>query len=507
MEFSQPRPCGAPGAKPTHEFLSLYSPAQQDPSPTIPGDYIKTHDFLQPLEQVGKNVYKEGKYIEKSTPPSMVEHILPGGMGTYSVSYMNKIQSQKVAKAERIAISAAQSSSSNTNDENSNCTSYGGTGLTLWEDSNLNKGKTRKENISRTRHTMRDGVMKNGVTWMTSMEGASQSSSIHNNPNTAFSSISTSHPSSSNKNRYLTDTMKSAKSVQEEEYIDEEFIIKKEPSFHHKGTISVKVDTANPDQRSNSPRSKHSATEQRRRSKINDRFSKLRGIIPHGDQKRDKASFLLEVIEYIQYLQEKVHNYEDSSHGWNREPSKAFPSNNRPSNNFVDEPPLPMRQNLLDSNMINTIDATKETSQHTQPTNEPSPFPDTATTGPHGQPQLSHIRSCKTDCTITNNRLKDQELVIESGTISISTIYSQGLSSAITEALKSSGLDLTHANISVQIDLGKRSNTSTLDSSPHDLKEKETPSVDDQSIAHSRLANSWEEESGKCFKRLKTNRK
>lgn len=110
---------------------------------------------MQPLEHVGKNIYKEGKYNEKATPSSMVEHILPGGMGTYSVSYMNKIQSQNVAKAERIVISAAQSSSSNTNDENSNCTSYTGTGFALWEESNLNKGKTGKENIATTRHTMR----------------------------------------------------------------------------------------------------------------------------------------------------------------------------------------------------------------------------------------------------------------------------------------------------------------------------------------------------------------
>ncbi|KAK9080378.1 hypothetical protein SSX86_000136 [Deinandra increscens subsp. villosa] len=501
MEFSQPRPCGAPGAKPTQDFLSLYSPSQQDQTPSIPGDYPKTQNFLQPLEQEGKNVYKEGKYIEKSTPPSIVEHILPGtGMGTYSVSYMNKVQSQKVAKAEGIVISAVQSSSSNTNDENSNCASYRGAGFALWGDSNLNNGKTGKENIARTTHTMRDGVMKNAVTWMASVEQASQSSSIHNNPNTSFSALSTSHPSSSNKNLYFADTVKSSKSVQDEDYIDEDFIIKREPSFHHRGTISTKVDIANPDQKSNSPRSKHSATEQRRRSKINDRFSKLRGIMPHGDQKRDKASFLLEVIEYIQFLQEKVQGYEDPSHGWTSEPPKTIPSNNRPSDIFVNEPSLPMRRNMPDSNMIDSIDATKEISLHTKPTNEPSSFPDTATAGPHSQPQLAHSRSCKTDCTITNDMLKDQELVIESGTISISSIYSQGLSSAITEALKSSGLDLSRATISVQIDLGKRSKTCTLDS---DLKEKETPLADDQS---GRLANnSWEEESGKGFKRLKTN--
>ena len=82
----------------------------------------------------------------------------------------------------------------------------------------------------------------------------------------------------------------------------------------------------------------------------------LRGLIPHGDQKRDKASFLLEVhnmskcydlfslinlvvvaetwlfqpfcpqvIEYIQFLQDKVQKYEGPFHGWNNEPPKLMP--------------------------------------------------------------------------------------------------------------------------------------------------------------------------------------
>jgi len=82
------------------------------------------------------------------------------------------------------------------------------------------------------------------------------------------------------------------------------------------------------------------------------RFQVLREIIPHSDQKRDKASFLLEVsqdtflvylgyasgtmishfaswnfgqvIEYIQFLQEKVNRYEGYP-GWNSEPPKLAP--------------------------------------------------------------------------------------------------------------------------------------------------------------------------------------
>ncbi|CAH1434892.1 unnamed protein product [Lactuca virosa] len=170
-------------------------------------------------------------------------------------------------------------------------------------------------------------------------------------------------------------------------------------------STSVKADKNG--EKPNSPRSKHSATEQRRRSKINDRFSMLRGIIPHADQKRDKASFLLEVIEYIQFLQEKVNKYEDSYQGRNDKPLKMIPLNNIPT----DEPQLP------------------------------------------------------------------------NGIISVSTMYSQGISSALTQALKSSGVDLSKANISVELDLGKRSSTN--------LKDNETPSI---------------EESGEGLKRLKRRR-
>uniref|UniRef100_A0A6N2MTB2 BHLH domain-containing protein n=1 Tax=Salix viminalis TaxID=40686 RepID=A0A6N2MTB2_SALVM len=54
-------------------------------------------------------------------------------------------------------------------------------------------------------------------------------------------------------------------------------------------------------------------------------FQILRDLIPHSDQKRDTASFLLEVIEYVQYLQEKVQKYEGPYPGWSPEPAKLMP--------------------------------------------------------------------------------------------------------------------------------------------------------------------------------------
>jgi len=85
------------------------------------------------------------------------------------------------------------------------------------------------------------------------------------------------------------------------------------------------------------------------------RFQILRELLPHNDQKRDKATFLLEVrfqqvscfievifrswlthdsfvpsflmqvIEYIRFLQEKVQKYEATFPEWNQENAKMLP--------------------------------------------------------------------------------------------------------------------------------------------------------------------------------------
>ncbi|KAI5067961.1 hypothetical protein GOP47_0016306 [Adiantum capillus-veneris] len=97
---------------------------------------------------------------------------------------------------------------------------------------------------------------------------------------------------------------------EDDESYDHIYSAKKDGRYQ-KGEITPPMDGRNQDKGA-TPRSKHSATEQRRRSKINDRFQMLRQLLPNADQKRDKASFLLEVIEYIQMLHEKVKKYEGS---------------------------------------------------------------------------------------------------------------------------------------------------------------------------------------------------
>lgn len=113
---------------------------------------------MQPLEQAEKTVGKEESKVEVTiaekppppAPPPSMEHILPGGIGTYSISYL-----QRVPKPEGSLFTMAQPSSADRNDENSNCSSYSGSGFTLWDESAVKKGKTGKENISGERHVLR----------------------------------------------------------------------------------------------------------------------------------------------------------------------------------------------------------------------------------------------------------------------------------------------------------------------------------------------------------------
>ncbi|KAG5536370.1 hypothetical protein RHGRI_023964 [Rhododendron griersonianum] len=576
----------------THDFLSLYSPVQQDPRPTSQGAYLKTHDFLQPLEGLGKNITKEeNSTVEIITtldkpplpapPPTTTsgEHLLPGGIGTYSISHISNYFNQTVLKPEGAAavFTVAQSSSTDRNEENSNSSSFNtGSGFTLWEESAVKKGKTGKENVAsgdskqvskEARVNIRQGALGGGGggQWATSRQRPSQSSSNHvatnhRNATTTFSSLSSSQPPSSQKNQTFMDLLKSAKvSQDDDEEEEEEFVLKKEPSPYPKSEGGKSND-----QKPNTPRSKHSATEQRRRSKINDRhveafsqcrsflklfeFQMLRDLIPHSDQKRDKASFLLEVIEYIQFLQEKVDKYEGSYQGWNQEPPKLMPwqKNNQSSvEGFVDQslatnsgsgPKLMFAAKSDEDNIVvsptnprnghngiesdlSTVTTLKEIDLRTVLTNkavplslplQPNmltptgssslmvPIPAGVTSGMDNvmsQPQSPFLqsRSHATDNTVASNKLKEQELTIESGKICISSVYSQGLLNTLTHALQSSGIDLSQASISVQIDLGKRAN-GRLPAS--------TSTAKDPVVAHSRAASS-EEESDQALKRLK----
>ncbi|CAI0454382.1 unnamed protein product [Linum tenue] len=250
----------------------------------------------------------------------------------------------------------------------------------------------------------------------------------------------------------------------------------------------AKDDGKSSDQKGNTHRSKHSETEQRRRSKINERFQILRELIPQNDQKRDKASFLLEVIGYIQFLQERLHRYEGSYNGSSQKnhlPSEILvdhsqilkngsahestlaPANARSSMEFDLEASTickalnhapgtpPVQYNLLpDSCMFGAIRGLNGMSTPClqDSTSEAENMAHQSQSGLwHGQPFV-------TECTAPSSLLNGQQLTREGGTASISDVYSQGVLSSLAQALQSSGVDLSQTSISVQINVDKSAN-------------------------------------------------
>ncbi|TYH56097.1 hypothetical protein ES332_D09G284500v1 [Gossypium tomentosum] len=307
--------------------------------------------------------------------------------------------------------------------------------------------------------------------------------------------------------------MKSAQYNDFEE--DEDFILKKESSTttRSKGELRVKVDGKSAaNQKANTSRSKHSATEQRRRSKINDRFQRLRGIIPNSDQKRDKASFLLEVIEYIQFLQEKVHKHERAYQGWNHEPSKLMPwrNNETPAENHADQsrainsmstpsalvfsvaPNIPgTAMNPVDSDMstattLRPVDLGPAMMNKTMPF-AVSPQPNSITSA-QSTPLLPS--DAETNGALPIKKLKEQELTVEGGTISISSVYSQGHLEWTCHMLASR----------CKLSLGSNLVLVILLQLPH-LKGKEIPSTI-QGATH--LSVGFVDDSDRPIKKLKT---
>ncbi|KAK6255858.1 hypothetical protein SCA6_017163 [Theobroma cacao] len=343
--------------------------------------------------------------------------------------------------------------------------------------------------------------------------------------------------------------------------------------------------------KANTNRSKHSETEQRRRSKINERsafvtidfelgwqfglaglgyftfgpfefgllmfqinsgwvldglsrFQTLRDLIPQNDQKRDKASFLLEVIEYIQFLQEKLQMYEGSYQGWSQEPTKLIPWRNHGlpesfidnsqvmkngsscENNVIIPSILANTQNSIESDLGNAAvfkaldhppgSATSVVNMQTQPNTfathgrgsiPTQSFHESASDSENVvyRPQFQswQSRECLTESAVPNNSANGQEdLTIRDDSVGLSSAYSQGILNSLTQALQSSGVDMSQASISVQIDVGKRV-ASGVTSMASSSKEKEIQYRSNQMMAQTG-AHSYTEESDQAYKRRRT---
>lgn len=270
----------------------------------------------------------------------------------------------------------------------------------------------------------------------------------------------------------------------------------------------------------------------------------LRELIPRGDQKKDKASFLLE---------EKVQKYEGSYQGWNHETAKLVPweNNSRPVESSVDQsrglnsgagPALLFAAKLDERNITvspsinpggvrNPVEADMTSAnamdRHPGFTNKSIPFPislqpnfnpgrtagtaaqfpprlasDAENMASQTQPQSCHARSWSTDEAVASDKVKEKDLTVEGGTISISNAYSQGLVNTLTQALQSSGVDLSRASISVQIELGKTGNSRQTASTSITKDNNVLPS--NKGRTRSRVSSG--EESGQAPKKLKTSK-
>ncbi|KAJ6357037.1 hypothetical protein OIU78_005013 [Salix suchowensis] len=319
---------------------------------------------------------------------------------------------------------------------------------------------------------------------------------------------------------------------EEEEYEEEEFGSRKDgPSSNFTINNNTSCKDGKNSDKANAIRSKHSVTEQKRRSKINERFQILRDLIPHSDQKRDTASFLLEVIAYVQYLQEKVQKYEGPYPGWSPEPAKLMPWRNShwrlqsiaghpqatingsdpgavfpgkfDENNISLTPAmLPNTPNLIESDHVTckVLEHQPELANKIVHLPMPATVRSDGLAAPPLEQPVSDPQSA--ECPITSEMLNQQELAIEAGTISISGVYSQELLNTLTQAMQSAGVDLSQANISVQIDLGKRANKG-LTSGTSTSKDPHNPQACNQAMTHLRDASDGEE-SDQARKRLKT---
>ncbi|KAG9142473.1 hypothetical protein Leryth_018241, partial [Lithospermum erythrorhizon] len=231
------------------------------------------------------------------------------------------------------------------------------------------------------------------------------------------------------------------------------------------------------------------------------RFQILRDLIPENDQKRDKATFLLEVIQYIRFLKEKVEVYEGTYQGRSPELSKLMSSRSyhHPVESFVEQSPLSRNdfneddnvavsptllsnvQNsvescLSDESVYKLMDHHDSSVDHAIAANmplQPNMFVDTSLQPHESFPVAENLNEHSgfsyvpskwtTEYTTNSCTSKDlQNIRSNSGEPSISNAYSERLVNTLTRALQSSGVDLSQANISVQLDVGKQKNPRSI---------------------------------------------
>ncbi|XP_020090088.1 transcription factor BIM2-like isoform X2 [Ananas comosus] len=468
------------GKKTTHDFLSLHtvdpSFKRHDTSPSSSqGFFIKTRDFLQPLD----DREEESAGRDPAVGPTEEERTLPGGIGAFSISHVSGPGSRAPLKPDR-----------------GTCGAVRGFGVKSKPEPDIDSGVYTTQNVgvlgapfSTWAHsTARDSGPSSRGPWPSPFAAARANGFVG-----SLSFASRDNAATEGKRSMEAASRSSRGAFDDDDDDDGDEFGRREASSSRK-ELSIKVDGkgsgsgSGTDQRPNTPRSKHSATEQRRRSKINDRFQILRELIPQGDQKRDKASFLLEVIEYIRFLQEKVQKYEATNPEWNQESSNLLPWVNvyfrsfwksAQSNNHGLSDPLQaikngsspsgymfsgkytdngtqvapavltgVAQNRTETEMMTAGFSSKAMETPQNFINESMSGAQAPWLRPHGA----------ADSAVNGEMLSEQEeLAIDQATVNFSNAYSQGVLTTLTQTLQNSGIDLSQANLSVQINLARRS--------------------------------------------------
>ncbi|CAO2211323.1 unnamed protein product, partial [Urochloa humidicola] len=496
------------GDKATHDFLSLYSAAKDSALPLLPveskpappshqGFFLKTHDFLQPLERPSSQSPPPPPPSRPTADKPLRQQALPGGIGTFTIS--------RAAAAAAAAAAADQPGA----------------------------GTAAVKQEQPAPFAVWGQPDPRGHPW--SLPFAAR-----------CVAVASARPQPQQQQQRPAERKAGggfmdagSRSSGGAGYDDDDGLAARREVSSSLKELSVRVEakggscsgSAGTDQMPNTPRSKHSATEQRRRSKINDRFQILREILPQNDQKRDKASFLLEVIEYIRFLQEKVQKYEVSHPEWNQENAKIMPWSNiyfrsswknlqnkdemngdmasDPSQAIKNgsSPRFPFAAKTEDHNNVGGFETVPSAQELAEPKScVPFKQAETPNTLASQQPAQLTNSSSSDDCAVPNGMLNNPELAIDEGTISLSSQYSQGLLTTLNLALQNSGIDLSQASISVQINLGKRATKRSAPGSNSTSKDLINQGSRDQEMGHQLRSGDGAREHTQATKRHKSDR-
>ncbi|KAL9252139.1 Transcription factor BIM3-like protein [Drosera capensis] len=176
-------------------------------------------------------------------------------------------------------------------------------------------------------------------------------------------------------------------------------------------------------------------------------FQILKDLIPPNDQKRDKASLLLEVIEYIQFLQEKLRLYEPSHPSWTQEPAKLIPwRSSAQMESFIDHPDI-----------MKSCSGHKNVFQPMRNEQKSAEFNFCGDAAHRGKDLLSGSDTSAVPLGVPYQP-SSLSFSVSLYFLYVRAFHSERLTKNLAQAFRSSGVDLSQTSISVELDISKRAN-------------------------------------------------